>query len=192
MLDPVVALLQWLRKAVGGVAAAETGEGDPGSRKARAGGRSDAGTTAAEAAAPAPGRRLRALLVYVGVLLAGGMAGGALAFDLLEELIIYLAVENRQLDAALSAQSKAAAAAKQTLEQTQAKRSEAEQKLAVLRAGERLASAPVAAPQARESAGRAVAATAAAVPNTPKAVDCRAIPSDNITALMDCIHKFNR
>jgi hypothetical protein len=105
------------------------------------------------------------------------MAGGALAFDLLQELIIYLAVENRQLEAALSTRSKAAAAAKQALEQA-------------------LASAPVSAPPARESMGRVVAAVAAAVAAAPtpaaKAVDCGAIPSDNITALMDCIHKFNR
>ena len=120
------------------------------------------------------------------------MGGGALAFDLLQELITDLAVENRQLEAALSTQSKAAAATKQTLEQAQARRSEAEKKLATLRAGERSASAPLTAPPARESTGRAVAATAAATTPAPKAVDCSAIPSDNISALMDCIHKFNR
>ena len=71
VLDPGIALLQWLRKAAGGVPAAEAGEGDAGSRKDRAGGRSEAGAAVAEAEAPAPRRRLRAFLVYVGVLLAG-------------------------------------------------------------------------------------------------------------------------
>ena len=185
VLDPGIALLQWLRKAAGGAQHTEAGEDDLRSRKDRPGGRPDAAAApVAETATPKPRRRLRAFLIYLSVLLAGGMGGGALAYELLEKLIIYGYSENGRLEAALSTQSKSADSARQELEQAKAARSEAEKKLAALRAGN--AQAPP--PAARESTGRAVAATTPA----PKTVDCSAIASDNIAALMDCIHKFNR
>lgn len=197
VLDPGIALLQWLRKTAGGAQDAKAGEDDHRSRKDRPGGRPEAAAApaAAEAAAPRPKRRLRAFLVYLSVLLAGGMGGGALAYELLEKLIFYQLSENRRLEAALSTQSKSAAATRQELEQAQAGRSEAEKKLAVLRAEharaaperqDKLAQAPTrpGSMRAEERAGRKAP--------PPKASDCNLIAGDNINALMDCIHRFNR
>jgi hypothetical protein len=190
VLDPGIALLQWLRKAAGG---AQAGEDDQGSRKDRPGGRPEAAVAAAaEAGAPRPKRRLRAFLVYLSVLLAGGMGGGALAYDLLEKLVIYHLSENRRLEAALSTQSKSADSTRRELEQAQARRVEAEKQVAALRAEnarpapegqDKLAQAP-----ARPETTRAGIAQAP----PPKTGDCNVIAGGDVNALMDCIHKFNR
>jgi hypothetical protein len=206
VLDPGIALLQWLRKAAGGAQDAEAGEDGSRSRKDRPGGRPEAAAApAAETGAPKPKRRLRALLVYLSVLLAGGMGGGALAYDLLEKLIMYHFSENRRLEASLSTQSKSAAAARQDLEQAQAGRIETEKKLAVLRAEyaraaperqDKLAEAATRPgttragnAQAPQPAGRDSADRQAPPPRTG---DCSVIAGNDISALMDCIHKFNR
>jgi hypothetical protein len=200
VLDPAIALLQWFRKAAG-AGDAEAGEDDRGSRRDRPGGRpEDGGVPAAETAAARPRRRLRAFLVYVSVMLACGMGGGALAYELLEKLIIYGYSENGRLEAALSAQSRSAAAARQELEQAQARRIDAEKKLAALRA-EHAGSAAgrqdkLAQADTRSEAARAVNAQAPqpagrqAPPS--KTVDCGVIAGNDVSALMDCIHKFNR
>ena len=192
-LDPAIALLQWCRKAAG-ARDAEAGEDERGSRRDRPSGTSeDAGAQAAETAGPK--RRLRAFLVYVSVMLACGMGGGVLAYELLERLVIYGYAENGRLEGALAAQSRAAATARQALDQAQAGRIEAEKKLAALRA-ERAGPAAAAVvgpdklaqantrPEAPQSAGRQVP--------PPKAVDCGVIAGNDVSALMDCIHKFNR
>jgi hypothetical protein len=132
-------------------------------------------------------------------MLACGMGGGVLAYELLEKLIIYGYSENGRLEAALSAQSRSAAAARQELEQAQARRIDAEKKLAALRAehagAERAGPAAAAGRQdklaqanTRPEAPRASDARA----SPPKAVDCGVVAGNDVTALMDCIHKFNR
>jgi hypothetical protein len=204
VLDPGIALLQWLRKAAGG---AQDAEGDHRSSKDRPGGRPEtaAAADAADAAAPKPKLRLRAFLVYLSVLLVVGMGGGALAYDLLEKLVIYHFSENRRLETALSTQSKSAAATRQELEQALAGRIEAEKKLAALRAeyaraaperkdklaeaATRLGTTPAGNAQAPQQAGHDSAGRKAPPPKTG---DCTVIAGDNINALMDCIHKFNR
>jgi hypothetical protein len=204
VLDPAIVLLKWLRKAAG----AREAENDYGSKRDRPGGRpGDAAAPDAEPAAPQPRRRLRAFLIYVSVMLACGMGGGALAYELLEKLIIYGYSENGRLEAAISAQSRSAAAARQELEQAQARRIDAEKKLAALRAEhagpaaaagmqDRLAQA-----NTRPEAARAVNAQAPQPAERdgagrqappPKTVDCGVIAGNDVSALMDCIHKFNR
>ena len=202
VLDPAIALLQWCRKAAGAGDAA-AGEDERGSRRDRPGGSSeDAGAPAAETAAPRPRRRLRAFLVYVSVMLACGMGGGVLAYELLEKLVMYGYSENGRLKAELSAQSRSAAAARQELEQAQARRIDAEKKLAALRA-EHAGPAAAAGRQdklaqadTRSEAARAVNAQAPQPAGRqappPKTVDCGVIAGNDVSALMDCIHKFNR
>lgn len=192
VLDPGIALLQWLRKAAGGAQNAEAGEDDNRSRKDRPGGRPEAAAPA-DAEAPRPRRRLRSFLVYLSVLLAGGMGGGALAYDLLEKLVIYHLSENRRLEAALSTQSKSADSTRQELEQAQARRIEAEKKLTALRA-ENARPAPERQDKLAQAAARPEMALGSAGRQAPppKTVDCSVIAGNDVSALMDCIHKFNR
>lgn len=107
--------------------------------------------------------RLRACLVPLCMLACGMAAGGAVAFDLLQEMVFEVAVENRRLEAALARKSKVTAAARQDLAQAPARQVDLPRKPATV----------VPTPVAKEG-------------------DCSAIPNDNIVALMDCIHKLNR
>lgn len=199
VLDPAIALLQWCRKAAG-AHDSEAGEDGRGSERDRpGGGPGNAGTPAAGTAAPGPRRRLRAFLVYVSVMLACGMGGGALAFELLENLIIYGYSENGRLEAALSAQSRSTATARQELAQAQAGRIDAEKKLAALRAehagAQHMSPAAAAGRQDKraQAVGRSEAARAvnARAPQ-PETIDCGVVAGNDVSALMDCIHKFNR
>jgi len=136
VLDPAIALLQRLRKRAGGAqdADAEAEEDEFRPRKARPGGghdataRADEDDDAEEAEAPKRKSRLLAFLIYVSVLLAGSMAGGALAYELLAKLLQRQAVESQRLALAVSKQSKSAAAYEKTLEEAKTKRAEAEKK----------------------------------------------------------------
>lgn len=85
---------------------------------------------AAEAVAPKPRRRLRGLLVYLGVMLAGGMGGMALAYDLLAQLLDHRSAEVKRQELKLSKYSKSAAELRKRLDQQQAKQSEAKARLA--------------------------------------------------------------
>jgi hypothetical protein len=198
VLDPAIVLLKWLRKAAG-AREADDGEDDRKSRRDRPGGRpDDAGAPAAESAPPRPKRRLRAFLVYVSVMLLCGMGGGALAFELLEKLIFYQLAENRRLGTELVAQSKATDGVRKQLEQAQAARIDAQQKLTALSvqaASGRLAGAVTEKPDkpAEARPGNPVARDSAsrkAAPDEPG--DCRVAAGNDVSKLMDCIHKFNR
>ena len=132
VLDAGIAVLQRLRKQVGGAqnAGRDDGEDRPRSRTDRPGGRRDA-PVEAEAEASQPRRRLRAFLVYLGVLLAGGMGGGALAYNLLEELLARKTAESLRMKATIAKHPKSIVTAEKKLAEAQAKLIEAEKKLEV-------------------------------------------------------------
>lgn len=132
-LDPCIALLRGLRQRAGGAQDADADAGGDRSRarNARPGGGRDAAAPPddVEAEAPKPKRRLLASLIYLSVLLAGCMAGGALAYELLAKLLERQAIESRRLEAAMSKQSKSVGSNQKKLDEAQAKRVEAEKKL---------------------------------------------------------------
>jgi hypothetical protein len=218
VLDAGIGALQRLRKQAGGAQDADgaadedrrrPGNGRPNDRpNDRPGGRRDAAAPSAQAVAPAPRRRLRAFLVYLSVLLAGGMGGGALGYNLLSKLLDRQSAESRRLQATLSKHSKSTAAARKELEQAQAKRIEAEKKLeasiteyakssaekqkkldetenrlATMLAGERARNPRQPSPVSRGSAG------AKALP--VKTGNCK-VDGSNLSALKDCINDFYR
>jgi hypothetical protein len=133
VLDSGVAFLQALRRRAGDAQGAngeveedrlDAGNEGPGRRRAAA-----APLAKVKAHAPKPKRRLRAFLVYLSVLLAGGMGGGILAYDLLRELLANQFAKSERLEAMISKYSMSAATTQQKLEEAQAKRIEAEKKL---------------------------------------------------------------
>jgi hypothetical protein len=212
VLDAGIALLQWLRKRAGGAQDAnrEADEDRPGSRRDRPGGRRDAAAplAEAEAQAPKPKRRLRTLLVYLSVLLAGGMGGGVLAYDLLEELLDHQFAESERLEAMISKHSKSIATTQKNLEEAQAGRIEAEKKLEASLAEytkstaelqkkldeteKRLETMP-AAERASTAQGPSPVSRGSAARKAPplKTGNC-ALSSGNIAALKGCIENFNR
>jgi len=207
VLDAGIASLQHLRTQCGGAQAADEADEDrPRSRSDRPGGRRDAAAPAEEAQAPAPKRRLRAFLVYVSVLLAGGMGGGALGYDLLSRLLDRQSAESRRMEAAIAKHAKSAAAAQKELEQAQAKRVEAEKKLEVslgeyakssaevrnkLDAAESRLAPFLAAERARNPRQPVSRGSARGKILPVKTGDCKADPG-NLSALKDCINDFYR
>lgn len=77
-----------------------------------------------------PKRRWRASLVLVGVLIAGGIGGGAFAYTLLQQKLDQQLLESRHREAALSQKLQPAAEIRKALEEEKARRIEAEEKLA--------------------------------------------------------------
>ena len=132
-LDAGIALLQGLRKKVGG--AQDAGEdGDrPGSRRERPEARKKtAPPDEAAAEPPKPRRRLRAFLIYVCVMLAGGIGGGALAYNQFQKQLGQLLEESLRQEAALVKKIKPGAKTLETFfEEERARRAEAEKKLAL-------------------------------------------------------------
>jgi hypothetical protein len=197
LLDPGIAALQWLRKRAGGAPDAEAGEERPGSRMERPGARHNAAAPAAEAesAAPQPRRRLRAILVYVSVLLAGGMGGAALAYDMLAKLLERQATESRRLEAVVAKQAKSAATASKQLE-------DAEKKLAASLAELTKSAAEKKIDDAQKGPGAVLAATGTSdVPRPagagrkaapPKTGNCALGSGNTAAALNDCVKDFNR
>lgn len=212
VLDPCIAFLQSLRKRAGGAQGAngEVDEDRRGPARDRPGGRRAAALPLAEveAQAPKPKRRFRALLVYLSVLLAGGMGGGVLAYELLEELLVDQFAKSAGLEAMISQQSKSIATTQKKLDEAQAKRIEAEKKLEASLAEH----AKSAAEQQKkiDEAGKRLeimlAADRARNPQRPSPVSrasttCTApqvktghcvMSSGNIGALKGCIEDFNR
>lgn len=131
-LDAGIALLQGLRGKVGG--AQEAGEdGDrPGSRREQPEARKrTAPPDEAAAELPKPRRRLRAFLIYVSVMLAGGTGGGALAYNQFQRQLGQLLEESLRQEAALIKKIKPDAKTLETFEEERAKRAEAEKKRAL-------------------------------------------------------------
>jgi len=133
VLDAGIAFLQRLRKKAGGVQEkAEDTEDGRGSRPDRSEARRSMSAVPAEtpAEAPKPKRRLRALLIYVSVLLAGGIGGGALAYTLFQQQLDRVLNDSLRREAALSKKTRPSAEIRKAFEDEQARRTEAEKKLA--------------------------------------------------------------
>ncbi|MBE0622289.1 MAG: hypothetical protein IH605_16995 [Burkholderiales bacterium] len=143
-IDKCIALLQRLRQRAEGAQQEDEGRGlddagerpgeDALERRGKPGSRAQSTEEPAdeESVAPKPRRRLRSLLVYLSVLLAGGMGGTALAYDLLARLLDQRSAEVSSQQLKLSKFSKSMAQLKQKLEEGQAKQSELEARLATV------------------------------------------------------------
>lgn len=79
---------------------------------------------------PKPRRRLRSLLIYLSVMLAGSMGGMALAYDLLAQLLDHRSAEITRQEIKMSKYSKSVAALEKKLGQQQVKQTETETRLA--------------------------------------------------------------
>lgn len=128
VLDAGIALLQGLREKAGGAQAAEEDEDRPDARRDRARERQESAPPA-EAEAPRP-RRLRAALLYLGLILAGGLGGGALAYSQFQTLLERQREVSQEREAALAKKTQPDAAALKTFEAELLRRDQAEKKLA--------------------------------------------------------------
>lgn len=194
-----------------GRTAAEVSAKRAGSAPAQASAKRAGGATA-EAPAPKPRRRLRGLLVYLGVMLAGSMGGMALAYDLLAQLLERQSAEITRQEIKLSKYSKSVAELNNKLDQQQAKQAEAEARVAAtltenekklgelqaqrVAAESRLASAlagHAGNEQRQEDAGRAPRAGARGVPPAwTKSGDCTLGSGDIRSVLKGCIAGMER
>jgi len=130
-LDAGIALLQKLRKKAGGGQGAKEEEDRPGSRNDRSRERQGSAAPPVEAAAeaPKPKRRLRAFLIYVGLMLAGGLGGGALAYTQFQKQLDRQLEASRGLEAALAKKTQPSAETLKTFEEELARRDKMEKKL---------------------------------------------------------------
>ena len=220
VIDKGIASLQRLRQRVGDTEQSHEGrdddharEGDTRGRRGKPGtGVGPKGEPAAEeSVAPKPRRRLRSLLVYLSVMLAGGTGGMALAYDLLAQLLDRRSAEVHRQEVKLSENSKLMAELKQKLDQGQVKQIEAETRLAAALAenektlGElqqkraeaetRLASAfagRAGNPQRREDGGSSQGGARNGEAGWTGAGDCN-LGSGNIRSVLSgCIAEMNR
>lgn len=129
VLDAGIALLQGLRKKAGGPQATAEDEDGRGSRQDRPRGRPEA-APAVEAEAPKPKRRLRAFLIYLGLMLASGLGGGALAYTQFQKQLDRQLAASRSLEAALAKKTQPDADGLKTFEEELVRRDQAEKKLA--------------------------------------------------------------
>lgn len=222
LLDAGVAFLQRLRKRTCGAAEAEGDDDDerPRSRSDRAAARPDAphhpapgrpvnareSEVAAEVPAPPPKRRLRSALIYLSVMLAGGMGGSVLAYELVSKLLDYQAAETRRVETAAAKKTKSAAAEMKKLEEAELKlqaslaeyaKATAENQKKLEEAEKRLNA--MLADAAATNARRPMLAANAAPPH-PAGVRARQRPMKtgncdlspgSVTALKGCIEDFN-
>jgi len=136
-IDGAIAALQGLRLQAGGE---KPEEGRRSGDRARSGKRTQTGRAGTEAdaddpvAIKKPRRRLRGLLVYLGVMLLGGMGSMALSYDLLARLLDRQAVELKHQEIKQSKYSKSVARLTAQLDAAQARQAQAETRLAEARA----------------------------------------------------------
>lgn len=126
-LDAGIAFLERLREKAGG-ARDKTEDIDGRRRSARRGASTAAGETPGDV--PRPKRRLRALLIHLGVLLIGGIGGGALAYTLFQQQLDRVLTDSLRRDAARAKQVQPRADIRQAFEDARAQRDDAEKKLA--------------------------------------------------------------
>ena len=210
-IDAGIASLQRLRKRAGGAEHRHERRDRerPGKRATTERPRGE--RAAEETIAPKPRRRLRGLLVYLGVMLAGGMLGMALAYDLLAQLLDRRSAEIGRQEVKLSKYSKSVAELKKKLDRQQAKQIEAETRLATALAqnekklGElqaqraeaetRLASALAGRannPQRREDIGGSRGAARSGRAGWTRSGDCTLGSGDIRSVLNGCIAEMNR
>jgi hypothetical protein len=157
---------------------------------------------------PAP-RRLRIFVVYLSVLLTGGMGGGALAYGLLTNAPELRAAESTGLESAHAKGTEESGASQNKPDEPQAGRIETEKKFEAPPAEE--AKKPAVATQEKPGAGEQrqaplpAAETFGKVQQNPsvygardsgkkqvlKTGDCSLV-AGNVAALRDCVDKFNR
>lgn len=133
VLDAGIGFLQRLRTKAGGEPEkAEDTEDRRGARPDRSEARRGASAAPVEtpAEAPKPKRRLRALLIYVSVLLVGGIGGGALAYTLFQQQLEQVFQNSQRREAALSKKTRLSAEIQKAFDNEQTQRADAEKKLA--------------------------------------------------------------
>ena len=208
-LDAGIALLQGVRKKIGGAQDAGEYEDRPGSRRERPEERKrTAPPDEAAAEPPKPRRRLRAFLVYVSAMLAGGIGGGALAYNQFQKQLGQLLEESLRQEAALVQKIKPGTKTLETFEEERARRAETEKKralslaeysssttekqkqlgaakkqLAALHAGETTRSVQRQAPASRRSER--------SKPRPARSGNCT-LNAKNVDTLKSCIDDFNR
>ncbi|HUX26155.1 MAG TPA: hypothetical protein VMV87_16260 [Burkholderiales bacterium] len=129
-LDKGIASLQGLRKRAGAAAEQDAPREHEHPGKRATAGRLMDEAAAAAAIAPKPRRRLRRLLLYLCVILAGAMLGTALAYKLLAQLLERQALEIQRQELRLSGYSKSVSELKGKLARQQAQRAEVDARLA--------------------------------------------------------------
>lgn len=208
-IDTGIASLQQLRKRTGGAGDPdEPRDRDlrrPGTRATTARRRGE--PAAEEAIAPKPRRRLRSLLVYLGVMLAGSMGGTALAYDLLAQLLDHQSAEIARQEIKLSKYSKSAVELRKNIDQQRAKQIETETRLTAALAENEKKTGELQAKRA-EAEGQLASATAGHVDDAqrqdgirsgggnarsrPAAGDCTLGRGDIRSVLKGCIAEMNR
>lgn len=130
VLDAGIATLQKLRNHAGGAPDASPDADRAESRYDRPRERPGAVPAPAEAEAPKPKRRLRAFLIYVCLILAGGLGGAALAYSQFQKQFDRQLEASRRLETALAKKTLPDARSLQTFEEELIRRDQAAQKLA--------------------------------------------------------------
>jgi hypothetical protein len=130
ILDAGIAVLQRLRKKAGGEPDAAEDEDRPRSRNDRSRERPGSVAPPAEAVAPRPKRRLRAFLIYVGLMLVGGLGGGALAYTQFQKQLDRQLAASRSLEAAHAKKTQPSAETLKAFEDALVRRDAVERKLA--------------------------------------------------------------
>lgn len=133
MLDAGIGFLQRLRTKAGGEPEkADDADDRRGARPDRSETRRGASAAPAETPveAPKPKRRLRALLIYVSVLLVGGAGGGALAYTLFQQQLDQVLNDNLRQEAARAKKTRPSADIQKAFDTEQTQRADAEKKLA--------------------------------------------------------------
>ena len=133
VLDAGISFLQGLRTKAGGEPEkAEDTDDRRGARPDRSEARRSTSAAPDEtpAEAPRPKRRLRALLIHVGVLLVGGAGGGALAYTLFQQQLDRVLHDSQRRESALTKKIRPSAEIQKAFDNELTQRADAEKKLA--------------------------------------------------------------
>ncbi len=142
--------------------------------------------------APRPRRRLRALLIYLGVALAGGMLGMALAYDLLAQLLERRAMAIERQEAKLSGYAKSVEELKKALAQQRTERTATEARLTASLAESEKKLGQLQAPAAPAGEARPQEAAPGGQAGWTRSGSCILSGGDVRAALAGCIADMNR